>query len=306
MNHKPTIVWVGFVFATIGITAFASIAAASLTFSGSGVTANSAVVIDGSSTISIGTSTATGVTIGSPSSTVSFPGNVAVGSGVLGSFVVGTTTAVDNWDTYVRGIAFLSGTFGSAPSSGKKEDEIIHASGLWSGDQTADQYTNAVDVDAGLNVGARANFLSAVNAYVENDEDTLVTPWIAGFYANASYAAGTNTQNAAGLYVQPQRDYGTGALNTYGVYIDDDSSSHTANDWGLYVSGLVKKNYIGGPLQMGTSTYSALPSCNPAEEGTQHPVTDSTTSTLGAIITGSGSNHVLAYCDGTNWTVMAK
>jgi len=39
----------------------------------------------------------------------------------------------------------------------------------------------------------------------------------------------------------------------------------------------------------------------------QAAVTDSTTNTWGAAITtGGGSNHVLAYCDGTNWTVAAK
>jgi hypothetical protein len=36
------------------------------------------------------------------------------------------------------------------------------------------------------------------------------------------------------------------------------------------------------------------------------PVSDSTSTSWGATITGGGANHVLAYCDGTNWTVMAK
>jgi hypothetical protein len=83
MNRKTPIGLIGLAAAIMGITAFASIAAASLTFSGAGVTANSAVVIDGSSTISIGTSTATGITIGNDSSTTIFGGNVAVGNRVL-------------------------------------------------------------------------------------------------------------------------------------------------------------------------------------------------------------------------------
>lgn len=41
-------------------------------------------------------------------------------------------------------------------------------------------------------------------------------------------------------------------------------------------------------------------------EGMMAAVTDSTTNTWGATITGSGTNHVLAYYDGTNWTVGAK
>lgn len=41
-------------------------------------------------------------------------------------------------------------------------------------------------------------------------------------------------------------------------------------------------------------------------EGMAIPVTDSNTATWGAAIAGGGSNHVLAYYDGTNWTVAAK
>jgi hypothetical protein len=49
--------------------------------------------------------------------------------------------------------------------------------------------------------------------------------------------------------------------------------------------------------------FSALPTCNSGNEGEQGAVTDSMTNTWGATITGSGTDHVLAYCDGTNWTV---
>jgi hypothetical protein len=35
-------------------------------------------------------------------------------------------------------------------------------------------------------------------------------------------------------------------------------------------------------------------------------VTDSTTAVWGATATGGGTNHVLAYCDGTNWTAAGK
>jgi hypothetical protein len=41
-------------------------------------------------------------------------------------------------------------------------------------------------------------------------------------------------------------------------------------------------------------------------EGTLQAFTDSTTATWGATITGGGSNHVLGYYNGTNWTVAAK
>lgn len=58
--------------------------------------------------------------------------------------------------------------------------------------------------------------------------------------------------------------------------------------------------------QIGTNTFASLPTCNSGQEGTDAPVIDSTTNTWGATVTGGGSNHVKAYCDGTNWTVEAK
>lgn len=52
--------------------------------------------------------------------------------------------------------------------------------------------------------------------------------------------------------------------------------------------------------------FSVLPACSTTLEGTMAPVNDSSTVTWGATITGSSTNHVLGYCDGTNWTVMGK
>ena len=59
-------------------------------------------------------------------------------------------------------------------------------------------------------------------------------------------------------------------------------------------------------MKVGATTFATLPSCASSLEGTIRAVTDSTTNTWGATITGSGSNHVLAYCDATNWTVAGK
>ena len=51
---------------------------------------------------------------------------------------------------------------------------------------------------------------------------------------------------------------------------------------------------------------SAAFPCNGTNEGTVAAVNDSTTAVWGATIAGSSTNHVLAYCDGTNWTVAGK
>jgi hypothetical protein len=54
------------------------------------------------------------------------------------------------------------------------------------------------------------------------------------------------------------------------------------------------------------AAFSTLTACASGGEGAIAPISDSTTATWGATITGGGSNHVLAYCNGTNWTVAAK
>ena len=61
---------------------------------------------------------------------------------------------------------------------------------------------------------------------------------------------------------------------------------------------------IVGSIRSNAVAFSALPAT--PVEGMIVPVTDSSTATWGDTITGGGANHVLAYFNGTNWTVMAK
>jgi hypothetical protein len=78
----------------------------------------------------------------------------------------------------------------------------------------------------------------------------------------------------------------------------------------FYVGGAEIFNVQSTGINMDTGyvrnlpgTFSVLPACGAATEGAIASVTDSTTATWGATIAGSGTNHVLAYCDKTNWTV---
>lgn len=69
------------------------------------------------------------------------------------------------------------------------------------------------------------------------------------------------------------------------------------NDDSAYY-GIRAKYLEGNPV-----TFANLPTS--PREGMMVPVTDSNTATWGATIAGGGSNHVLAYYNGTNWTVAA-
>ena len=55
-----------------------------------------------------------------------------------------------------------------------------------------------------------------------------------------------------------------------------------------------------------TGNFSTLPTCNSTTDGMMRGVNDSNTITWGATIAGGSTNHVLAFCNGTNWTVAGK
>lgn len=50
-------------------------------------------------------------------------------------------------------------------------------------------------------------------------------------------------------------------------------------------------------------TFATLTACSASNEGAQAAVKDSTVNTYGTTIVGGGTNHVHAYCNGTNWVV---
>jgi hypothetical protein len=77
----------------------------------------------------------------------------------------------------------------------------------------------------------------------------------------------------------------------------------SASDIGLVItnSGGTHDNVKRTPM-----VFASLPACAAGTEGSFAAITDSSTNTWGATITGSSTNHVLGYCDGTNWTVAGK
>ena len=58
-------------------------------------------------------------------------------------------------------------------------------------------------------------------------------------------------------------------------------------------------------VQTTPSTFSSLPACTSGVEGRVRAITDSTTGIWGAVISGGGSTHVNAYCNGASWVVAA-
>jgi hypothetical protein len=80
--------------------------------------------------------------------------------------------------------------------------------------------------------------------------------------------------------------------------------------WVSQPDGFMDVEYYRGlplyPTKFSLQTFSTYPTCTSATEGMLVSISDSTVNTWGATITGSGSDQVLGYCDGANWTVAGK
>jgi hypothetical protein len=167
---------------------------------------------------------------------------------------------------------------------------------------------------------------NAVGAITTGDGDTAI-----GYSALSSDTSGNNT--AVGYLSLYQAVYGsntaignssgssltTGQKNTFvGYYTQPQANTDnyeiaigynvTGNGSSTTQIGSSTITRTGlGPLQFfSPGAFSGLPACASTYEGSTAAVTDSTTNTWGATITGGGSNHVLGYCDGIQWSVMAK
>lgn len=98
-----------------------------------------------------------------------------------------------------------------------------------------------------------------------------------------TFTPASGTINGASSFTPPQ--------NSFGTIYSPDNTNYTA-DFSLNIPRV--------------TVFASLPACSGANEGLSEPISDSTTTAWGATITGGGSSHVLAYCDGSNWTVAAK
>jgi len=76
--------------------------------------------------------------------------------------------------------------------------------------------------------------------------------------------------------------------------------------WGILNSQPRTPLDVTGAIRTEPVAFASAQGCSGTIEGATQAISDSTTATWGAAITGGGSNHVLGYCDGTNWTVAAK
>lgn len=128
----------------------------------------------------------------------------------------------------------------------------------------------------------------------------LELSWTPAHGINHAYVTETDT----GHRLQIPSSGVTGSTDT-AANIFDFGGNYTTVSWDtlLNTSGNVIMKSLA---QLVKTAFANLPTCASAFQGYYASVSDSTTNTWGATITGSGGDAVGAYCDGANWTVFAK
>ena len=99
-----------------------------------------------------------------------------------------------------------------------------------------------------------------------------------------------------------QAQFGLAVNNTHRLYVDEFSVAAGPSPAQAFLSNPI----VPTQLQLAPAVFSALPACSASVEGSTRAITDSSTVVWGATITGSSTNHVLGYCNGSNWTVAGK
>ncbi|HEX5410477.1 MAG TPA: hypothetical protein VFZ27_01295, partial [Terriglobia bacterium] len=148
-------------------------------------------------------------------------------------------------------------------------------------------------------VGANIQGFSLTNSIVQwnnvaaaNPEIQITSTSVSGCRIQSNYIEGAiaGTGSQSNNWITPN----VTSCVTHPNYLNGFGSTANA---GLSASWLTQST---------PGTFASLPACSATYEGTTAAITDSSTATFGATITGGGANHVLGYCNGTNWTVMGE
>jgi hypothetical protein len=192
---------------------------------------------------------------------------------------LGTINAENGLYDNSHRVVYTGGPLGT-PSSGVATNLTGTAAGLTAGNVTTNANLTGAITSSG-NAASLGSFSSANLRGALTDETGTGT---------AVFGTSPNITTPTGIVAN---DVGLGNVNN-----TSDATKNTAT------ATLTNKTLTAPILTKGI--FTSLSACTSGTEGMMAAVTDSATAVWGATITGSSTNHVLAYCDGTNWTVAGK
>lgn len=122
----------------------------------------------------------------------------------------------------------------------------------------------------------------------------------------------TNTDTGASGIAQIKASHGSGSIIDIRAASGYTLVNSSTQALGLGVAGTTYLSVAadgniyaanGAGIQLAKKASSGLPTCNSASEGRLYAVTDANSTTFNAALVGGGTNHVMGYCNGTEWTV---
>src|SRR6516162_7484201 len=107
--------------------------------------------------------------------------------------------------------------------------------------------------------------------------------------------------NGNGIHMELRTTGIMQANNSVIDVVDASNVSHASirQNGDIHVNNLV----MGAAVQLAKSTARALPNCGPNSEGWEYAVTDSSSAIFNESFAGGGSNHIIGYCNGSQWVV---
>jgi hypothetical protein len=171
-------------------------------------------------------------------------------------------------------------------------------------------FVSAVGADGGETIPS----LPSAVVRTSSGEQTVRLTWTnaVGTISNNVYrcVGSASTCLQQGI-VKPNGGWFRLALHVTGTSYSDSEATGTnvGNMVGVTGTGstVINNSGVYSPLgQTFPQPFANLAACSTTTEGQFATVQDSTTNTWGATISGSGSDVVLAFCDGSNWTVYGK
>lgn len=284
------------------------LANASLMFSGTTISGDGSVVIDGANTISIGTSTATGITIGRSGATTTFPGNVVIGGTDFVAPPAGGANATAMLqaaiNTYQK-VYLTAGTYTVTPSNhGGEIYALLVTSGVQiSGPGTIKVANNVGDYND-VFFGTCTTGCSFRNFTVDsNVANNPVTSSISD-YGRVEFSLNGSNISFSGITIQ-----NSSAMNNIGIYagngndsvvnsnfinIGDDPNHYAHDESSVYI----QSDPAGGSIVVANNRFQAASFAAPAAQtaiethGPQQSVTGNSVYGFvkGANITGIALN----------------
>lgn len=226
--------------------------------------------------------------------------------------IAGYTTTLCN--SLVRTICNAVGVFGLGVA-------MANGSAAWGGNFVVNDEvgitTNLIGHEIDLGVSGTPSLAQALSINLSPAHSISGTMPASGTGISITATSPSTLKFPNGIYVE------RGAVSSAGIWLNGMCTSGTCNSAPIALTGFdgggvahtanIAADTIGSVLltpptgagaRMPARTFSTYPACAAGTEGSWATITDSSTTTAGATITGGGAHHVLGYCNSVNWLVV--